>query len=83
MKPIRMPMAIEAKAAETIKHMMIEPTAPINAVCHEKYLNVGRKFGAEAKSKAKHERFTAKYAKRKKIVTIGAILFIEPMNNVN
>jgi hypothetical protein len=63
--------------------MIIDPTAPIKAVCHEKYLNVGRKFGADAKSSAKQDKLTAKYARRKNIVTIGAILFIEPINKVN
>lgn len=83
MNPMSTPIAIDAKAAETMKHMMIEPTDPISAVCHEKYLNVGRKFGAEARSSARHERFTAKYASRKKMVTIGAILFIEPISSVS
>jgi hypothetical protein len=59
-KPIKTPIAIEAKAVETIKHIIIEPTAPIKAVCQEKYLNVGRKFGADAKSSAKHDKLTAK-----------------------
>ena len=58
--PIKTPIAIDANAAETIKHMIIDPTAPIRAVCHEKYLNVGRKFAADAKSSAKHDRYTAK-----------------------
>jgi hypothetical protein len=40
--------------------MIIDPIAPINAVCQEKYLNVGRKLGAEAKSSAKHDKLTAK-----------------------
>jgi hypothetical protein len=40
--------------------MIIDPIAPTNAVCQEKYLNVGRKFGADAKSSAKHDKFTAK-----------------------
>lgn len=63
-------MAIDANIDETIKHMITDPTAPITAVCQEKYLNVGRKFGAAARSSAKQEIFTAKYARRKKIVTI-------------
>ena len=53
-------MAIEADRAEIMKHMMIEPSAPIRAVCQEKYLNIGRKFGAEARARARHERLTAK-----------------------
>jgi len=57
---MRTPIAIDAYDGETIKHMIIEPMAPTRAVCHEKYLNVGRKFGADARSNAKHERFTAK-----------------------
>jgi hypothetical protein len=60
MRPINMPMEIDANAGETMKHMIIEPMAPINAVCHEKYLNVGRKFGADARSKARQDRLTAK-----------------------
>jgi len=60
MRPVRIPMAIEADRAEIMKHMMIEPSAPIRAVCQEKYLNIGRKFGAEARARARHERLTAK-----------------------
>lgn len=40
MNPIRTPIAIDAKAADTIKHIIIDPTAPTKAVCQEKYLNV-------------------------------------------
>jgi hypothetical protein len=59
-RPVKIPIAIEANVVDTIKHMIIDPIAPTNAVCQEKYLNVGRKFGADAKSSAKHDKFTAK-----------------------
>ena len=47
--------------------------SPARAVCHEKYLNVGRKLGAEAQSRPRHARSHAEYAIKKKIVTMGAI----------
>jgi hypothetical protein len=36
-------MATDAYFTETINVIEIEPTIPIKAVCHEKYLNVGLK----------------------------------------
>jgi hypothetical protein len=33
--------------------MTVVPTSPVSDVCHEKYLNEGRKLGADAKSRPK------------------------------
>ena len=63
----------------TIKQEQI----PSSAVCHEKYLKVGRKFGADAQSKPIHARLHAAYAIKKKIVTMGAILFTCPMSRMS
>ena len=55
---------------------------PASAVCHEKYLKVGRKFGADAQSKPKQAKSHAAYAIKKNIVTIGAILLTWPIKRI-
>lgn len=61
---IKSPMAIDAYSTETIKVIVMQPIIPSKAVCHEKYLKVGLKFGALARSKAKQAKFTPKYANK-------------------
>ena len=64
MRAINKPIAIEAYSTDTINVIDIDPTIPTRAVCHEKYLNVGLKLGALAKSSAKHAKLTPKYASK-------------------
>ena len=50
-------IAIAAYRGETTNIITPQPNNPKNAVVDEKYLNDGRKFGAELKSSARHARF--------------------------
>ena len=76
-------MAIEAYSTEVINVIETEPIIPNKAVCQVKYLKVGRKLGADAKSKARHAKLIPKQASRQKIVSKGAIAFNEPINKIN
>lgn len=51
------------------------PMMPKAAVFPLKYLNVGRKFGAEVSVKLRHAKFVAKYERRKNTDVICAIKF--------
>jgi hypothetical protein len=59
-RAINRPIATDAYLTDTINVIDSEPTIPINDVCHVKYLNVGRKLGALAKSNARHDKLTPK-----------------------
>ena len=51
------------------------PMMPKTAVLPLKYLNVGRKFGAEVSVRLRHAKFVAKYESRKNTDVICAIRF--------
>ena len=52
--------------------------APQMAVCHEKYLNSGRKFGAPATLKIKQAKLIKKYTSKKKFDIMALIVFKSP-----
>lgn len=61
---IKSAIATDAYLTETINVIDIAPIMPIVDVCHVKYLNVGLKLGALAKSSARHDMLTPKYASK-------------------
>ncbi len=50
--------ATAEKSGDTTNIMTTVPTRPKRHVCHPKYLNEGRKLGAEAQSRPKVAMFT-------------------------
>ena len=51
-------MATAANSGDTRNIIEEVPIRPTRLVCHEKYLKVGRKLLAEARSRPRHARFT-------------------------
>lgn len=58
------------------------PIRPIRHVCHVKYLNVGRKFGAPVNSMPKQAKLVAMYESKKRTELICAIKFNDPISRM-
>lgn len=76
-------IAMAAYNEDTTNIITPQPRRPQNAVAHEKYLNDGRKFGAELRSRARQAKFVDKYDSRKNTDVIWAISLSVPINNVH
>mmetsp|Transcript_16271 Transcript_16271/g.40073 ORF Transcript_16271/g.40073 Transcript_16271/m.40073 type:complete len:88 (-) Transcript_16271:1183-1446(-) len=53
---------------------------PVRHVCHEKYLNRGRKFGVPLIDTNKHAKLQQAYDRQKNVEMMGAIASNPPMN---